>query len=106
MKQAMTSFPPPTGEPNLYTTTDDPDPSQPQQQQPPQVLLSAEPKEADDSKPSPTIVGPPPPHETAAPHETDTPTHNLQELEDFSIINSNLDVDRKGGDNWDSVAEI
>jgi hypothetical protein len=105
MKQAMTSFPPSTGEPNLYTTTDDPDPSQPQQQQQPQVLLSAGPKEADDSKPSPIIVGPPP-HETAAPHETDTPTHNLQELEDFSIINSNLDVDRKGGDNWDSVAEI
>jgi hypothetical protein len=106
MKQAMTSFPPSTGEPNLYTTTDDPDPSQPQQQQQPQVLLSAGPN---DSKPSPIIVGPPPPpHEIAAPHETDTdpPTNNLQELEDFSMINSNLDVDRKGGDNWDSVAEI
>jgi hypothetical protein len=35
------------------------------------------------------------------------PTNNLQELEDFSIHNTNLDVERKGGDNWDdSVAEI
>jgi hypothetical protein len=103
MKQAMAGFPPPGGEPNLYMT-DAPDLS-PQQQQ--QVLLPAGPKEADDLKPSPILATPP--HETTAPHHTDTdmPTNNLQELEDFSIHNTNLDVERKGGDNWDdSVAEI
>jgi hypothetical protein len=108
MKQAMTSFPPPTGEPNLYTMTDNPDPPpQQQQQQQQQALLQAGPKEADDSKPSP-IAAPPPPETTTAPHDmdTNTPTNTLQELEDFSIHNSNLDVERKGGDIWDSVAEI
>ena len=97
MKQAMTSFPPPTGEPNLYTMTDNPPPPSPQQQQ---ALLPTRPKEADDSKPSPKVATSTLPHErTTAPHDTDTdtPINNLQELEDFSIHNSNLD---------DSVAEI
>ena len=105
MKQAMTSFPPPTGEPNLYTTPDDPPPPSPQQQQ---ALLPAGPKEADDSKPPPIVATSTLPHEgITAPHDThaDTPANNLQELEDFSIHNSNLDVERKG-DNWNSVAEI
>jgi hypothetical protein len=99
MKQAMAGFPPSAGEPNLYTMMDDPDPPPPQQQQ---VFLTPVPKEAD-SKPSPILATP---HETIGRHDTDMPTNNLQELEDFSIHNTNLDVERKGGDNWDSVAEI